>query len=154
MGKPVVALYDPNKETNIATDTSSYGLGGVLMQKQPNSTWRPITLMSRSLTPTESRCATIEKDALALTWACKRCNDYLEVSQSKLRQTTSGWLQLLPQHTLDQIRSRIQRFWMRLMCFHTTTLTHVPSKEHYTPDALSRYSQTTIVDKPQFLMKK
>ena len=45
---------------------------------------------------------------------------------------------LLSQHTLDQIRPRIQRFRMRLMCFHTTTLTHVPSKEHYTPDALSR----------------
>ena len=66
---PVLALYDPNKETKITADASSYGLGGVLMQRQPDSTWRPIMFISRSLTPTESRYATIEKEALALTWA-------------------------------------------------------------------------------------
>ena len=50
---PVLALYDPNKETKIAVDVSSYGLGGVV----PDKSWRPIFFLSRALTPTESRYA-------------------------------------------------------------------------------------------------
>ena len=61
---PVPALYDPNKETKIAADASSYGLGRVVLQLQPDKSWRPVSFLSRALTPTESRYAQIEKE----TW--------------------------------------------------------------------------------------
>ena len=67
MRAPVLALYDPKKETKEAADASSYGLGGVVLQLQPNKSWRPVSFLSRALTPTESRYAQIEKEALALT---------------------------------------------------------------------------------------
>ena len=49
---PVLAMYDTNRECKVSADTSSYGLGGVLLQKWDEQ-WRPVAYMSRSLTPTE-----------------------------------------------------------------------------------------------------
>lgn len=73
----ILAQYSPNNETVVSADASSYGLGGVLMQKQKNGEWRPVVYISRSLTPTETRYAQIEKEALAVTWACERLSAYL-----------------------------------------------------------------------------
>ena len=78
---PVLALYDPNRETKISADASSFGLGGVLLQKQDDQTWRPVMFISRALTPVEYRYAQIQKEALALTWACERCSDYIVGNQ-------------------------------------------------------------------------
>ena len=73
----VLALYDPSAATVVSADASMNGLGGVLMQKQHNSEWQPISFISRSLTPTEQKYSQIEKEALALTWACEHFAEYL-----------------------------------------------------------------------------
>ncbi|KAI4900637.1 hypothetical protein NFI96_030637 [Prochilodus magdalenae] len=39
----VLAMYDPNRECKVSADASSYGLGGVLLQKHAEE-WRPIDL--------------------------------------------------------------------------------------------------------------
>ena len=64
---PVLAHYSPEKETKVSADASSYGLGGVLLQKDGQD-WRPVFYASRSLTETEQRYAQVEKEALAVTW--------------------------------------------------------------------------------------
>ena len=53
----VLALYDPEKETVISSDASSFGLGAVLMQKQPSGEMRPVAYASRSMSETELRYA-------------------------------------------------------------------------------------------------
>ena len=74
---PILALYDPNLQTRLSADASSYGLGAVLMQKQDNNQWRPVAYASRALTPTEQRNAQIEKEALGIIWASERFADFL-----------------------------------------------------------------------------
>ena len=74
---PTLAHYDARRETTLATDASSYGLGAVLRQKQDDSQWRPVAYASRAMTPTEQRYAQIEKEALGITWASERFADYL-----------------------------------------------------------------------------
>ena len=73
---PVLAQCSPDKPTKVSVDESSYGLGGVLLQKEEND-WKPVFYASRSLTPTEQRYAQVEKEALAVTWNCEKFRDYL-----------------------------------------------------------------------------
>ena len=140
---PILALYDPNKEIKINADASSYGIGGVVLQKQDDDEWKPVSFLSRALTDTESRYSQIEKECLAFTWACERSSDYI-LGKSFIGETDHKPLvPLLTTHTSDQIPPRIQRFRMRLMRFDLQKMIHVPGKQMYTSDALSR-----LVTKP------
>jgi len=135
---PVLALYDPNKETKVAADASSFGLAGVILQFQPDNSWRPVSFISQVMTPTETRCAQIEKEALALTLACERSWEYIVGKSISVEMCHKPLLPLLSTHTLDQLPPRIQRFRMRLMRFHFKEIKHVPGKKMYIANALSR----------------
>lgn len=74
---PILTLFDPNLETTVSADASSYGLGAVLLQKHSSGEQKPVAYISRSMMSTEQRYAQIEKEALAFTWACERLSDYL-----------------------------------------------------------------------------
>eukprot|EP00111_Clytia_hemisphaerica_P014823 TCONS_00043683-protein len=72
-----LAYFDVNAETEISTDASCVGLGAVLMQKQKNGTWRPVSYASRSLSPVERRYSPLERECLAVIYALKRFRLYL-----------------------------------------------------------------------------
>ncbi|GBM30130.1 hypothetical protein AVEN_78523-1 [Araneus ventricosus] len=74
---PVLMIFDPGKETIATTDASSYGLGATICQKQADGRRSVIAYASRTLTPTESRYAQIEKEALAVVRGCEKFRDYL-----------------------------------------------------------------------------
>ena len=94
--------------------------------------------ISRAFTPVECRYAQIEKEALALTWACERFSDYI-VGKSIIAETDHKLLvPLLTTRTLDEVPPRVQQLRMRLMRFHFKEVNHVPGKEMYIADALSR----------------
>ena len=133
----VLALYNAKNETILSVDASSYGLGAVLRQTQPDGSLRPIAYVSRALTETEQRYAQIEKEALAVTWACERFQDYLLGTQFKIETDHKPLVPLLSSKPLDSVPVRVQRFRLRLMRF-SFTIAHVPGKELNTADTLSR----------------
>ena len=94
--------------------------------------------MSRALSEAESRYSQIEKECLAFTWMCERSSDYI-LGKPIIGETDHKPLvPLLMKYTLEQVPPRIQRFRTRLMRFNIQEMNHVPGKEMYTSDMLSR----------------
>ena len=134
---PVLSLFDQSRETVVSADASSYGLGAVLLQKQPDNELKPISYISRSLTPTEQRYAQIEKEALAFTWACERFSDFLLGLDFHILTDHKPLVPLFGGKNLDDLPLHVQRFRLRMMRFKFT-ISHVPGKDLLMADALSR----------------
>ena len=69
---PVLRYYDPNLEVTIQCDASQDGLGATLLQNGQS-----ISYASCALSGTESRYAQIEKDLLAIVYACEKFETYV-----------------------------------------------------------------------------
>lgn len=132
-----LAHYDPNRPTTIAADASGHGLGAVLLQTQENGIRRAVAAASRSLNETEQRYATIEKEALAATWACDKFCDYVLGLKFKLETDHKPLVPLLSSTDLAKMPPRILRFRLRMMRFNPEVI-YVPGKNQVTADALSR----------------
>lgn len=132
----VLALYDPDADVKVAADASSFGLGAVLLQRNGDG-WRPVAYASRSMTDTEKRYAQIEKEALAVTWACDKFADFLLGSKFAIDTDHKPLVPLLCTKHLDNLPPRVLRFRLRLARFDYT-VSHVPGKNLYTADTLSR----------------
>ena len=95
-----------------------------------------IAYISRVMTSTEQRYGQIEKEALALTWACERLADYLVGLQFHIETDHKPLVPLLNTKHLKVLPIGVQRFKMYLIRF-SFTVSDVSGKHLITADALS-----------------
>ena len=133
----VFAFYDPDAEILISADASSYGLRAVLLQKMGHDL-KPVSYASQSLLEAETHYAQIEKEALAITWAC----DYVLGRRFAIETDHKPLVPLLSTKLFDNLPPRVLRFRLRLMRFDFS-IHHVPGKLMYTADTLSRAPTST-----------
>lgn len=69
---PVLKYFDHTQQITLQCDASQGGLGAALLQEG-----RPVAYASRALTETEKNYAQIEKELLAIVFACFRFEQYV-----------------------------------------------------------------------------
>ena len=69
---PVLRFYDPTLPLTLSVDSSSTGLGCVIMQEG-----QPIAYASRALTKTHQNYAQIEKETLAVVFGCEKFHQFV-----------------------------------------------------------------------------
>ena len=69
---PVLAYYNPQKETILQTDASTKGLGACLLQDE-----KPIYFASKALTGMQRGYVAIEIESLAVAWTVEKIHPFL-----------------------------------------------------------------------------
>lgn len=128
----VLAIYDPKKEVTIETDASKDGLGCVISQEG-----RPVAYASRTLSKSEVRYAQIEKELLAIVFACTRFHYYL-YGREFVVESDHKPLESLFKKDIDESPIRLQRMMMILLRYPMMEIIHKPGKDMHIADCLSR----------------
>lgn len=142
--RPILALYNPNIETELHTDASALGIGGILMQWQnmPARTLKPVAYFSRQTTPEERHLHSYELETLAIVCSLKKFRVYLLGLQFKIVTDCNALRTTL---TKRDLVPRIARWWLQISEF-TFTIEHRPGVRMTHVDALSR--NTTLPSEP------
>ena len=134
---PVLRFYDPTLPLTLSVDSSSTGLGWVIMQEG-----QPIAYGSRALTKTQQNYAQIEKETLAVVFGCKTFHQFVYGRTVEV-ETDHRPLQSVFNKPLHQAPARLQRFLLQLQKYDLR-VTYKPGKYLYVADTLSRlYLQKT-----------
>lgn len=133
--RPLLALYDPDLDTEVHTDASSLGLGGILMQWQASPrVLKPVAYFSRQTTPEERHFHSYELETLAVVCSLKKFRSYLLglaftiYTDCNALRTTLTKRDLIP---------RIARWWLQI-CEYNFTIEYRPGCRMGHVDALSR----------------
>ena len=135
---PVLAFYDPKKELILENDACEYGIGSAILQEG-----RPIAYASRSLSPSETNYAQIEKEMLALTYGLEKFHHYTFGRKVKAI-TDHKPLVAIVLKPLSKAPKRLQALLLRTQKYDFD-LSYKPGKTIPLADTLSR---APLPDKP------
>ena len=106
--QPVLQFYDVNKDIIVQADSSSTGLGAVLIQDG-----KPVAYASRALTRTERNYAQIEKELLSIVYAMRKFEKYI-LGKKALIQNDHKPLETILRKPLFNASPRLQRMMLQL----------------------------------------
>lgn len=133
---PVLAIYNPDKDTRVEVDASGFATGGTLLQKQEDGKWHPVAYLSESMTQAERNYEIYDLEMMAVIRALKAWRVYLEGLPKKFEIITDHknleyWKE---PHDL----SRRQARWARYLSRFDFDMTHKPGALNIAPDGFSR----------------
>ena len=100
--------YEPNKSAVIENDASLKGLGAVLIQE-----CKPVRFLSKALTPAEANYSNIERELLAVLFACEKLHTYTFGRKTTV-DTDHKPLQNILLKPISLAPARLQRMLLRL----------------------------------------
>lgn len=137
---PVLRYYAPSEPVTVSVDASSHGLGACLLQAG-----KPVAYAARTLSPTETRWAQIEKEMLAVVFGCTRFHQYIYGHCQVIVESDHKPLEAIFKKQLNEIPARLQRLMLKLQ-HYCITLQYKPGKLLFIADTLSRSAVTNLSD--------
>lgn len=131
--RPVLMIFDPAAETEVHTDASAIGLGGILLQRREGKL-HPVAYYSRQTSDTERKYHSYELETLAVVESLKKFRCYLlgitftVITDCNALRATSEKKNILP---------RIARWWLQLQEY-SFVVQYRPGDRLKHADALSR----------------
>ena len=104
--------YNRNLPVTVQANASLRGLGVYLMQKHKGED-QPIAFVSKNLTDTETRYANIERELLAIVFACQHFSTYL-LGRSFVAESNHKPLEMIAMKNLANAPPRLQRMLLEL----------------------------------------
>jgi hypothetical protein len=129
----VLAVFDPMRETELVTDASLIGIGGVLHQKYDEG-WRPVAFFSRKLNPTEQRYHTPDRELMALVESLKEWEHYLMGRKFGIRTDQRSLQSIMNKKEMDWKQMK----WIQYLNMFDASITYIEGRANVVADALSR----------------
>ena len=126
---PVLAYYNPQKETVLQTDASIKGLGACLLQEE-----KPVYFASKVLTKTQRGYMAIEIESLAVAWAVEKFHHFLYRYHFTF-ETDEKPLKAIISRSLNQATPRLQHILIRTLPYNFT-LRYIPGLRNLLADCL------------------
>ena len=123
--------YEPNKSAVTETNASLKGLSAVLIQDS-----KPVRFLSKALTPAEPNYSNIERELLAVLFACEKLHTYTFGRKTTVH-TDHKPLQNILLKPISLAPARLQRMLLRLSKYDIQVV-YVGSKSVLLADTLSR----------------
>ena len=110
--------YDRNLPVTVQADASLRGLGACLIQQHKGKD-QPIAFASKSLTDVETRYANIERELLAIVFACQCFSTYL-LGRSFIAESNHKPLEMIAMKNLANVPPYLQRMLLELQRYDVT----------------------------------
>ena len=133
-----VVVVDRNSPLVVETDASDVAIAATLSQRG-----KPVAFFSRTLSPTERRHPSIEKEACAIVEAVRKWRHYLQGTHFKLITDQKSVAFMYDQHSSKIKNDKILRWRLELSGF-SYDIVYRPGTENTVADALSRNCGATV----------
>ena len=138
--RPVLAYYNPRKQTVLQTDASIKGLGACLLQDQ-----NPVYFASKALTEAQRGYVATELESLAVAWPMEKFHHFLYTSHFIL-ETDQMPLEAILSKSTNQATPRLQCILIQTFPYHFMVryIPGIPGLANQLADCLSRLGSQKI----------
>ncbi|XP_055507978.1 uncharacterized protein LOC129707187 [Leucoraja erinacea] len=143
---PVLRFFDLKLPIVVTCDASRFGLGAACMQICEGDSLLPVSFASRTMTDTEQRYAQIEKELLAVVFACSKFRDFLYGVRFTV-ETDHQPLVTILNKPIHAAPARLQRMMLQLQRFEFD-IVYKKGTEMHVADALSRAPLSSCAQHP------
>ena len=142
----VLAIYSPKAETQLHCHASTHGFGAILMRKQKNNRFQPISYFSHRTTQDESKYHSFELECPAAIYAIKPFHIYLSGIKFKIITDCDSFQLTLGKKDINSRTSR----WAMFLQNYDYEIEHRPGKRMSHVDALSHCHNILVLEANTF----